>query len=128
MKRKVMRVLALFAAVVALCVAVFFCARYGWRLAGFSACRTARIESVSVEADCVKIEGGWPGVFPESFIGYHAEVIDGALYVGFKYNKLLGVWIYDKGDFEIEIPVEGQIDAVYMKSGDDEYQIWQEQE
>ncbi len=91
MKQKAKRVLVLFAALVVLCVAVFFCARYGWWLAGFSFCRTARIESVSVETDCVKIEGGWPGVFPESFIGCHAEVIDGALYVGFKYNKLLGV-------------------------------------
>ncbi len=128
MKRKVTRVLALFAAVVALCVAVFLGARYGWRLAGFSACRTARVESVSVEPGCVKIEGGWPGVFPESFIGYHAEVVDGALDVGFKYNKLLGVWIYDKGDFEIEIPVKGQIHAIYMKSGDNEYQIWPAQD
>ena len=126
MKRKVKRILILFAAVVALWVAVFFGARYGWRLAGFSFCRTAQIESVSVETDCVKIEGSWPGVFPESFIGYYAEVVDGTLYVGFKYNKLLGVWIYDKGDFQIEVPVEGQIHAVYMKSGDNEYQIWPE--
>lgn len=126
MKRKVKRILILFAAVVALWVAVFFGARYGWRLAGFSACQTAQIESVRVETDCVKIAGSWPGVFPESFIGCHAEVVEGALYVGFKYNKLLGVWIYDKGDFQIEIPVEGQIHAVYMKSGDNEYQIWPE--
>ena len=127
MKQKAKRVLALFAAVVALWVAVFFGARYGWRLAGFSACQAAMIESVCVETDCVKIEGGWPGVFPESFIGCHAEVVDGTLYVGFKYNKLLGVWIYDKGDFQIEIPVEGQIHAAYMKAGDNEYQIWPEQ-
>lgn len=126
MKQKAKRVIVLFAAVVALFVAVFFGARYGWRLAGFSACQTARIESVRAEPDCVKIEGSWPGLFPESFIGYHAEVVDGTLYVGFKYNKLLGVWIYDKGDFQIEIPVEEQIHAVYMKSGDDEYQIWPE--
>lgn len=99
MKRKVTRVLALFAAVAALWVAVFFGARYGW-----------------------------PGAFPESFIGCHAEVIDGALYVGFKYNKLLGVWIYDKGDFQITIPVEQSINAVYMKAGDTEYQIWPEQD
>lgn len=127
MKQKAKRVLALFAAVVALCVAVFFGVRYGWRLAGFSFCRTAQIESVSVETDCVKIKGSWPGSFPESLIGYHAEVIDGTLYVGFKYNKLLGVWIYDKGDFQIEIPVEEQIHEVYMKAGDNEYQIWPEQ-
>ena len=127
MKQRAKQVLTLFAAVVALCVAAFFGARYGWHLAGFSACQTARIESVRVETDCVKIEGSWPGVFPESFIGYHAEV-EGALYVGFKYNKLLGVWIYDKGDFQIEIPVEGQTHAVYMKSGDNEYLIWSEQD
>lgn len=128
MKRKVKRILILFAAVVALWVAVFLGARYGWRLAGFSACRTVRIESVNVETSCVEIEGSWPGVFPESFVGYHAEIVDGALYVGFKYNKLLGVWIYDKGDFQIEVPVEQSINAVYMKAGDDEYQIWPEQD
>lgn len=126
MKQKAKRILILFAAVVALYVAVFFGARYGWRLAGFSFCRTARIESVGVEPGRVEIEGSWPGVFPESFVGYHAEVVDGTLYVGFKYNKLLGVWIYDKGDFQIEIPVEKQIHTVYMKSGDNEYQIWPE--
>ena len=52
MKRRVKRVLILFATVVALCAAVFFGARYGWRLAGFFFCQTARIESVSVETDC----------------------------------------------------------------------------
>lgn len=61
MKPKVKRIMIAFAAVVALWVAVFLGARYGWRLAGFSACRTVRIESVSVETDCVKIEGSWPG-------------------------------------------------------------------
>ena len=66
------------------------------------------------------------GVFQESFVGYRAEIVDGALYVGFKYNKLLDVWIYDKGDFQIEVPVEQLINAVYMKAGDDEYQIWPE--
>lgn len=62
MKQKVKRVLALFIAVAALCVAVFFGARYGWRLAGFTFCRTAQIECVRVETDCVKIEGGLAGV------------------------------------------------------------------
>lgn len=93
---------------------------------GFSACRTARIESVSVETDRVMIEGSWPGVFPVSYVGYHAEIVDGVLYVGFKYNKLLGVWIYDKGDFQIEVPVDKPINAIYMKAGDNEYQIWPE--
>lgn len=126
MKQKVKRMIIAFAAVVALWVAVFLGARYGWRLAGFSACRTARIESVSVETDRVMIEGSWPGVFPVSYVGYHAEIVDGVLYVGFKYNKLLGVWIYDKGDFQIEVPVDKPINAIYMKAGDNEYQIWPE--
>lgn len=128
MRRKAKGILIAFAAVVALCVAVFLGARYGWRLAGFSFCRTAQIERVSVETGCVEIEGSWPGMFPESFVGYRAEVVDGALYVGFQYNKLLGVWIYDRGDFQIEIPVEQQIKAVYMKAGDGEDLIWPEQD
>ena len=80
MKQRAKRILILFAAVVVLWVAVFLGARCGWRLAGFSACRTVRIGSVSVEMDCVKIE----------------------------------------------VPVEQPINAVCMKAGDDEYQIWPE--
>lgn len=127
MKRKAKRMIIVFAVIVALWAAVFFGARYGWKLAGFSSCQTAQIESVGVEQDRVEIEGNWPGLFPEAFVGYHTEIVDGTLYVGFKYNKLLGVWIYDKGDFQIEIPVEQPIHAVYMKAGDKEYQIWPEQ-
>ena len=120
MKQKVKRIMIAFAAVVVLWVAVFLGARYGWGLAGFSTCQTVQIESVNEVTDCVGIEGNWPEVFPESFVGYHAEIVDGVLYVGFKYNKLLGVWIYDKGDFQIEVPVEQPINAVCMKAGDDE--------
>ena len=127
MKRKAKRMILVFAIIVVLWAAVFLGARYGWKLAGFSLCQTARIENVSVDPDMVEIEGSWPGVFPESFVGYHAEIVDGTLYVGFKYNKLLGVWICDEGDFQIEIPVEQPINAVYMKAGDKEYQIWPEQ-
>lgn len=112
MKHKVRLIIISFAAVILFCTGVFFTARYVWKLAGFSACVTARIESVSVENDCVEIEGSWPGLFPESFVGYHTEIKDGAVYVGFKYNRLLGVWIYDKGDFKVKIPTNQPITKV----------------
>lgn len=74
MKRKANRVLIAFAAVVALCLAVFLGARYGWRLAGYSMCRTAQIENIQVGADRVEIKGSWPGIFPASFVGCRTDM------------------------------------------------------
>ena len=88
----------------------------------FNACETARIESVDVSDGEVRIKGGDSSPFPKGFVGYYAEEKDGTLYVGFKLGGILGV--FETADFDITIPVEGDITEVVMKSGDSEYQIW----
>lgn len=96
--------------------------RYGWKLAGFSVCESAGIERVEVTANEVHMEGFYPGSFPTGFLGYYAEEKDGTLYVGFKFSILFG--IFETGDFDISIPVSGEVRKVIMKSQKNEVQIW----
>lgn len=111
--------------ILALLIAVFLIGRYGWKLGGFHACQTAGIESVEVTDDQVRITGFDPGSFPTGFLGYYAKEEDGTLYVGFKYSFLFG--IFEPADFDISIPVKGEIKEVVMKSRHNEYAIWPQQ-
>lgn len=125
MKRKCLilkKIAAVTAAAAILCLTVFLIGRYGWKLFGFSVCESAGIEAVSVTGDMVHIQGFCPGSFPEGFLGYHAEESDGKLYVGFKFSGLFG--IFETGDFEISIPVKGEINEVILKTGQQEHTIW----
>ena len=103
---------------------VFLIGRYGWQLFGFTACESAGIENVEVSADEVKITGFYPGSFPRGFLGYHAEEENGILYVGFKFSGLFG--IFETGDFNITIPVKGEIREVIIKTKNYEYPVWPE--
>ena len=78
--------------ILALLIAVFLTGRYGWKLIGFNVCETAGIEQINVEEDHTRIRGFYPGSFPEGFLGYHAEQVDGTLYVGFKFSALFGIF------------------------------------
>lgn len=101
---------------------VFLIGRYGWKLCGFRACQSAGIESVEVSNKQVKITGFYPGLFPQGFLGYHAEEENGKLYVGFKFSALFG--IFETGNFDIIIPVKGEIDEVVIKASMNEYTVW----
>ena len=103
---------------------VFLIGRYGWQLFGFTACESAGIESVEVSANEVTITGFYPGSFPRGFLGYHAEEENGILYVGFKFSGLFG--IFETGDFNITIPVKGEIREVIIKTKNYEYPVWPE--
>lgn len=70
----------------------------------------------------VHIRGFYAGSFPQGFIGYHAEQYDGTLYVGFKFSGVFG--IFETGDFDITVPTEGIVGKVIIKSGDNEYTAW----
>ena len=105
---------------------VFLIGRYGWKLLGFNACETAGIEQVNVEENHVRIRGFYPGSFPEGFLGYHAEQVDGTLYVGFKFSALFG--IFEIGDFDITIPTKGTVTQVVVKSGEHEYTVWPQED
>ena len=97
-----------------LLIIVFAAGRYGWKLLGFSACQGAGIESVEVSENTVKIKGFYPGSFPEGFCGYYAEEQDGTLYVGFHFSAVFG--FLETGDFEVVIPVKGEIHRVVRKT------------
>lgn len=108
--------------VIAVLIAVFAAGRYGWRLGGFRACESAGIESVEVTDDAVRIRGFDPGSFPVGFIGCCSRQEGATLYVGFKFSAVFG--FFETGDFDISIPVEGEISSVVVKTADGEHQIW----
>jgi len=118
------KILAGLGMLVTLLIVVFLIGRYGWKLAGFSACEGAGIERVEVSEGSVTIAGFDPSVFPEGFLGYHAKEKDGTLYVGFKFSGVFG--FFRSGDFEVSIPTRDEIKAVYMKTEENEYLIWPE--
>lgn len=101
---------------------VFLIGRYGWKLLGFSACQSAGIETVEVTDDRVKITGFFPGSFPEGFCGYYSEEQDGTLYVGFRFSSVFG--FFETGDFDITIPIKGEVSEVILKTNTNESTIW----
>ena len=118
------KILIILLCIAALLITVFLTGRYGWKLGGFNACESAGIEQVNVEEDHVRIRGFYPGSFPTGFLGYHAEQVDHTLYVGFKFSALFG--IFETGDFDITIPVKGEIREVIIKTKNYEYPVWPE--
>lgn len=59
-------------------------------------------------------------------MGYHAEQVDSTLYVGFKFSGLFG--IFETGDFDITIPTNGTVSQVVIKTSEQEYLIWPEED
>lgn len=116
---KIITALAIIAAIL---LTIFLIGRYGWKLGGFRACQSAAIENVEVTDRQVTITGYYPGFFSEGFLGYHAEETDGKLYVGFKFSAVFG--IFETGDFDVTIPVKGEINEVIVKTRMSEYPIW----
>jgi len=116
---KILLVPVILAAVLML---VFLAGRYGWKLFGFRACESARIETVEVTPDGVRITGYDPSLVPDGFLGCHAEEEDGRLYVGFRFDGLFG--LFETGRFDITIPTDGEIREVYIRTNRDEYRIW----
>lgn len=116
------KVIISIAAAVFLLLAVFLAGRYGWKLSGFNACESAGIESVEVGENAVRMTGFYPGSFPEGFCGYYAKEQDGTLYVGFKFSAVFG--FFETGDFDITIPVKGNIRQVVIKTRMNEYPVW----
>jgi hypothetical protein len=117
--RKAMMILLV---VAALLIAAFAAGHYGWKLLRFQTCQGAGIESVEVSENTVKIKGFYPGSFPEGFCGYYAEEQDGSLYVGFRFSTVFG--FFETGDFDVVIPVKGEIHRVIRKARTSETTIW----
>ena len=120
------KILTILLCAAVLLLAVFLIGRYGWKLVGFRACESAGIQQVNVEEKQVRIHGFYPGSFPQGFLGYHAEQVDSTLYVGFKFSGLFG--IFETGDFDITIPTNGTVSQVVIKTSEQEYLIWPEED
>lgn len=116
------RFVAVAAAILLILAVIFLTGRYGWRLAGFSACQSAAIQSVDVSENQVRITGLCPDSFLSGFLGYHAEETDGRLYVGFRFSTVFG--LFETGRFDIAIPTKGAISEVIVKARTDEYPVW----
>ena len=106
-------------------IAIFLAGRYGWKLGGFRACQGAGVSSVEVSETAVHITGFYPGSFPEGFCGYYAEERDGKLYVGFRFSAVFG--FFETGDFDITIPIRGEITEVILKTSMNETSLWRAQ-
>lgn len=119
------RTLAVFLIVAVILTAVFVAGRYGWKLGGFRACQGAGISSVEVSERSVHITGFYPGSFPEGFCGYYAKECNGTLYVGFRFSAVFG--FFETGDFDITIPVKGEINQVILKTSMVETSVWNAQ-
>ena len=104
---------------------IFLAGRYGWKLGGFRACRGAGITSVEVSEKAVHITGFYPGSFPEGFCGYYAQEQGGKLYVGFRFSAVFG--LFETGNFDVMIPVKGEISEVILKTGMNETSVWNAQ-
>ena len=109
--------------IVVVLIAIFLAGRYGWKLGGFGACQGAGIEAVEVSEDKVHISGFYPGSFPEGFCGYYSEERDGTLYVGFRFSAVFG--FFETGDFDVTVPVKGEISEVILKTSRNESALWE---
>ena len=108
--------------IVVILTVIFLAGRYGWKLCGFSACQGAGIQSVEVTEKAVHITGFYPGSFPEGFCGYYAKEQNGTLYVGFRFSAVFG--LFETGDFDITIPIKGEINEIIVKTRMNEKPVW----
>lgn len=120
--KKLLTVLLVIAVIL---TAIFLAGRYGWKLGGFRACQGAGITSVEVNEKAVHITGFYPGSFPEGFCGYYAREQDSKLYVGFRFSAIFG--FFETGDFDVTIPVKGEINEVVLKTRMNETSVWNAQ-
>lgn len=77
---------------------------------------------MDVSENRVHIKGFYPGSFPEGFCGYYAKEEDGKLYVGFRFSAVFG--FFESGDFDITIPVKGEIQEIILKTRMSETTVW----
>lgn len=120
--KKVRTVLLMIAVIL---TAIFLAGRYGWKLGGFRACQGAGITAVEVSEKAVHITGFYPGSFPEGFCGCYSEERGGTLYVGFRFSAVFG--FFETGDFDVTIPVKGEINEVILKTSMNETSVWNAQ-
>ena len=116
------RVLIVVLALLILVGGVFLGGRYGWKLQGFWFCEQPQINSVAVEDGFVYIEGTHIGVPPKGFLGYLSDEIPGEVHIGLRFDGFFG--IFEDNDFSISVPVDSQINKVYLVDKGGSHLIW----
>ena len=122
-KKLLFRLIKIIAIAIAASVILFFAGRYGWRVFGFAACENTAIDSINVSENHVSISGHDPALFPSGFIGYVAKQEGERLYIGVNYSALFG--FFELGRFDIEVPFEGEVNEIYLKTSKSEELLWQ---
>ena len=125
LRRKAKKTATVLLAAAVILAEVFLAGRYGWTRGGFRAGQGAGITAVEVSEKTVYITGFYPGSFPEGFCGCYAKEQDGKLYVGFRFSAVFGS--LETGDFNITIPLKGEIDEVVLKTSQNETSLWNAQ-
>ena len=118
------RLLLVFVGILIGIVLIFTVARYGWRIFGFSMCNDMYVGVLDVGEDKVSFESSCqPTDFPSVFIGYKAKQEGDKLYIGVKYNILLGILPKDDTAGCFSVPIDGKINQIIRKGANEEI-IW----
>lgn len=118
------RLLLVFVGIFIGIVLIFSVARYGWRLFGFSMCDDMGIIILDVGEENVSFEAHDGYTFPSyAFIGYKAEQKGDTLYIGVKFNMLLGVLPEDDTRGAFSVPIDGRVNQI-IQMGSDKKIIW----
>lgn len=110
-------------------VLIHITARYGWRLFGFSSCsNTIYCSKITVEDGVVDLYGTTVDSI-SSYVGYIHKIENGNLYIGAKFNILLGFSDRD-GGFHIVMKPKEEFDRIYFvgSNGIQEPPIWEKSE
>jgi hypothetical protein len=122
------RLLFVFAGILIGLVLIFTVARYGWRLFGFSMCDDQYIEALDVGKEIVSFETNSGFYFPSyAYIGYKAKQKGDKLYIGVKFNLILGVLPKDETRGSFSVPIDGKVNQI-IQEGSNEKIIWDREE
>lgn len=126
MKRMIKKLVLLIGIMLLSVVILHFTARYGWRLFGFNTCsNTIYCSEISVEDGVVDLYGTTVDSI-SSYVGSIHKVEDGNLYIGAKFNILLGFSGRD-GGFHIVLKPKEEFERIYFvgSNGIQEPPIWE---
>ena len=125
MKRFIKNLALVIGITLACIVLIHNTARHGWRLFGFSTCsNTIYCSKITVEDGVVDLYGTTVDSI-SSYVGYIHKIEDGNLYIGAKFNILLGFSGRD-GGFHIVMKPKEEFERIYFvgSNGIQEPPIW----
>jgi hypothetical protein len=129
MKRIIKKLALMIGVILVSIVLIHITARYGWRLFGFNTCsNTIYCSKISVEDGVVDLYGTTVDSI-SSYVGYIHKIEDGNLYIGAKFNILLGFSDRD-GGFHIVLKPKEEFERIYFvgSNGIQETPIWEKGE